>query len=199
LGYSNLHKGFKCLDVAKGRIYISRDVVFDETMFPFQKLNPNSGTHLRAEILLLPTTSQNHGLRDEFMDNSMTDMLVNHVATNPLHHGVASKIFLSPNGASFYSGDGLNGVEQGMAVQRGSGTEHGEDSLHLPVVDPKTDSRTAPVWTSTTVREHLSVDSKKIHVQHRVGQVRAHGGGGSPRNHVVAHPNIDPTPTGMGA
>jgi len=28
LGYSNLHKGFKCLDVKEGRVYISRDVVF---------------------------------------------------------------------------------------------------------------------------------------------------------------------------
>lgn len=30
LGYSSLHKGFKCLDISTGRIYISRDVVFDE-------------------------------------------------------------------------------------------------------------------------------------------------------------------------
>jgi histone deacetylase 1/2 len=33
LGYSNLHKGFKCLDVTAGRVYISRDVVFDENIF----------------------------------------------------------------------------------------------------------------------------------------------------------------------
>jgi hypothetical protein len=35
LGYSNMHKGFKCLDISTGRIYISRDVVFDEHVFPF--------------------------------------------------------------------------------------------------------------------------------------------------------------------
>jgi hypothetical protein len=28
MGYSNLHKGYKCLDVGNGRIYISRDVIF---------------------------------------------------------------------------------------------------------------------------------------------------------------------------
>jgi len=33
VGYSNLHKGFKCLDVSSGHIYISRDVVFDEASF----------------------------------------------------------------------------------------------------------------------------------------------------------------------
>jgi histone deacetylase 1/2 len=30
-----MHKGYKCLDKSTGRIYISRDVVFDETVFPF--------------------------------------------------------------------------------------------------------------------------------------------------------------------
>jgi hypothetical protein len=48
LGYSNLHKGFKCLDIAAGRVYISCDVVFDETFYPFSKLNPNAGTCLRS-------------------------------------------------------------------------------------------------------------------------------------------------------
>jgi hypothetical protein len=60
LGYSNMHKGFKCVDVAGGRVHISRDVVFDETVFPFSKLNPNVGVHLRSEILLLPFYSQTY-------------------------------------------------------------------------------------------------------------------------------------------
>jgi hypothetical protein len=57
LGYSNIHKGFKCLDVSTGRIYISRDVAFDESIFPFAKLHPNPGVRLRSEILLLPPSS----------------------------------------------------------------------------------------------------------------------------------------------
>jgi hypothetical protein len=50
-----MHKGFKCLDVADDRVYISHDIIFDETVFPFSKLNPNAGAHLRVEILLLST------------------------------------------------------------------------------------------------------------------------------------------------
>jgi histone deacetylase 1/2 len=30
IGYSTLHKGYKCLDPKEGRVYISRDVVFDD-------------------------------------------------------------------------------------------------------------------------------------------------------------------------
>ena len=37
LGYSPLHKGYKCLDRTSDRIYISRDVIFDETVFPYSQ------------------------------------------------------------------------------------------------------------------------------------------------------------------
>ena len=56
LGYSALHKGFKCLEPKTGRIYVSRDVVFDESVFPFSSLHPNAGARLRSEISLLPET-----------------------------------------------------------------------------------------------------------------------------------------------
>jgi hypothetical protein len=56
LGYSSSHKGYKCLDIATGRLYISRHVVFDKNVFPFSQLHPNAGAQLRAQILLLPPT-----------------------------------------------------------------------------------------------------------------------------------------------
>lgn len=59
LGSSNIHKGFKCLDIAEGRVYIFRDVIFDETVFPFADLHPNAGARLREEILLLPPDLEN--------------------------------------------------------------------------------------------------------------------------------------------
>jgi histone deacetylase 1/2 len=42
LGYSSLHKGYKCLHVPSNRVYISRDVIFDEHVFPFANL-PTDG------------------------------------------------------------------------------------------------------------------------------------------------------------
>ena len=56
-----MHKGFKCLDISTGRIYISHDVVFDEAVFRFSKLHPNAGASLRKEIILLPSSLRNPG------------------------------------------------------------------------------------------------------------------------------------------
>jgi hypothetical protein len=39
-------------------VYISRDVVFDEDVFPFLKLHPNAG-YIRAKISLLPPSLRN--------------------------------------------------------------------------------------------------------------------------------------------
>jgi hypothetical protein len=55
LGYSSQHKGFKCLDISEGRVYIFRDVVFDETIYHFAKLHHNAGARLRKDISLFPS------------------------------------------------------------------------------------------------------------------------------------------------
>jgi hypothetical protein len=46
-----------CLDVSSGRVYISRDVVFDENVFSFAAPHPNTGTRLKQDILLLPSST----------------------------------------------------------------------------------------------------------------------------------------------
>ena len=38
LGYASAHKGYICLDVSTSRLYISRDVLFHESSFPFQSI-----------------------------------------------------------------------------------------------------------------------------------------------------------------
>lgn len=40
-------------------VYVSRDVIFDEQVFPFSKLHPNAGALLRSQVLLLPPSLLN--------------------------------------------------------------------------------------------------------------------------------------------
>jgi hypothetical protein len=134
-------------------VHISRDVIFDETVYPFHKLNPNDGARLRAEILLLPSTSQNHGPGDEFMDGSMTDILVNYVATNPVCPAAASKK-LSQNNASLSSGGHLE--ELSTEAGRGSGAECEVDVLHESCADSNLDSHAASDQTSSEMRGYSS-------------------------------------------
>jgi hypothetical protein len=81
-----MHKGFKCLDVAGGHVYISRDIVFYETVHPLSKLNPNGGARLRSKILLLPAHSQPiHSLpthKVKILDSSSADVHITHVPAN---------------------------------------------------------------------------------------------------------------------
>jgi hypothetical protein len=56
---------------ASNKVYISRDVVFDETVFPFSEMHPNAGARLRQEILLLPQHLLNAG--DALHDPDVTN------------------------------------------------------------------------------------------------------------------------------
>jgi hypothetical protein len=70
LGYSNLHKDYKCLDVSSGHAYISHDIVFDESVFLFAELHPNAGAQYTSEVLLLPKPSPSQDNSDLSMDNA---------------------------------------------------------------------------------------------------------------------------------
>jgi hypothetical protein len=117
------------LDVAEGRIYISRDVVFDETDYPFIKLNPNAGARLRSEILLLPQQlkSPPTGQGDEFIDNSNIDVHLIHASTN----GSCSSEHVAKNSGENGAGNRLeSSLEDGVYVLDSSSHEQPLDTDH---------------------------------------------------------------------
>jgi hypothetical protein len=88
LGYSLLHRGYKCLHLPTGRLYISRDVVFLETLFPFFQKNssPSPVTSGKSTSLLGPSPIFSVQARS----------LTTASASTP-HHSRASTNITSPN------------------------------------------------------------------------------------------------------
>jgi hypothetical protein len=83
LGYSSMHKGYKCHHVPIGHvylsrdvIYLSRDVIFDEDMFPFAHNKPTLPEHI-TETTLLPTL--------HLAPHPASDQHTKHTILPPLH------------------------------------------------------------------------------------------------------------------
>jgi histone deacetylase 1/2 len=69
LGYSNTHKGYKCLSPT-GRVYISKDVLFNECRFPYK--------------ILFATSTQNSALSSPIKDVALSTLPINGQHKNTL-------------------------------------------------------------------------------------------------------------------
>ena len=97
LGYSLSHKGYKCM-AEDGRMYISKDVIFDELTFPFPRLfgEPDSvssttaavsSSHQTLTVLSIPPTGVTPPTLDnptpaEQVDNDSSPAISTSVGTN---------------------------------------------------------------------------------------------------------------------
>jgi hypothetical protein len=72
-----MHKGYKCLHVPTNRVYISRDVVFDEHVFPYatttQQTPSPISKHTLLPTLLPPTTTASDQHVDRTTEPTMHD------------------------------------------------------------------------------------------------------------------------------
>jgi len=94
LGYSLSHKGYKCM-AAHGRIYISKDVVFDEFSFPFLRLFAEPTLDSLTVVLASPqqfltvlsapstTATSATGVSHTHASQSASQVVVHQLATVP--------------------------------------------------------------------------------------------------------------------
>lgn len=97
-------------------VYISRDVIFDEHIFPFSKLHPNAGALLRSQILLLP---ENLAPSSSSSSSQHQVQVLDHLTNAPPDSHV--------NGASFRPNSRLFMQEIPAAVFQGAGVEPDAD------------------------------------------------------------------------
>jgi hypothetical protein len=93
IGYSEFHKGYKCLHIPTRRVYISRDVNFYENVFPFCKNSASisADTPIDASALLLPS------LAPSMSGQYNNDTIAISVGTNP-SSGPTDDSMLVPTG-----------------------------------------------------------------------------------------------------
>lgn len=127
-GFSNLHKGYKCLDVSTGRIYVSRDVIFYEEVFPFALLHDNAGARLRSEISLLPPLL----LNPSFLGEMHLHDHVQNIHTNATNTWSSS---LDVSSTGFRENSGENPVQNDISLpvlQTTPGARHEIDAAADP-------------------------------------------------------------------
>jgi hypothetical protein len=144
------------LDVTSGCVYIYRDVVFDENVFPFASLHPNAGRRLTQDILLLPSSNNacTHG-DTQFVDHMPLPVIL--VVTN-LAQDNAPYTAEKDHDFEDHNGENLseNGEEMSANSSNGASEENDVGS------GSEADSPTAPNSDGADPREDSPAPSQPV-------------------------------------
>jgi histone deacetylase 1/2 len=167
IGYSEHHKGYKCLDTTTGLIFISRDVVFDETCFPYSRkydvtLNPPNYNDLRSAIIhpgiCTNGTNDHHGpvqFRSVFFPVGSVLGRSNHDTEAQVDHASGDRVDRASH-ADSASGSSDTGHSSPAHERSGSAEsyqQHGNDSSTLAT--PSGSSTPADTPPASLDRHHM--------------------------------------------
>jgi hypothetical protein len=144
IGYSSAHKGYKCLDDTTGRVYISRDVVFDESIFHFveQALENPEDPQDSHHPVILPVlakhiqytenshiNSQHSGLFDPVLDND--NKATSHSVSNANEDIICDSVDPTGGNVVVSEGEAKNQVQgDGSESEQQNNEEHENAKLH---------------------------------------------------------------------
>jgi hypothetical protein len=143
--------------VSTGRVYISRDVVFDENIFPLVSLHPNAGRRLREEIMLLPETTSPSASNDRGVHTNDQYLHIVHVV-DPLQ--VTTKVSSSQNSGPDSAENSENSTSNNASVAA--------HSLILRLKSVQNLPRIPPLTSLVRILLHVAVETS-LHASRRRG------------------------------
>lgn len=185
IGYSNVHKGYKCLSFTC-RLYISRHVLFNETSFPFKtKFNLNSHPDSPSTFVntFLPIL-YNQPQASNYSPSSTPSLSFSHVPnTSPINQPLSSSSsspHLSPDPISTYIPPSINPI-----TPHTSSPDHSLPYQSNSTVTPST-SPTPMVTIPHTVHH------ENPHNTHTM-ITRAKNGIFKPKGYLTDYKQVEPT------
>jgi hypothetical protein len=159
-------------------VYISLDVVFDESVYPFSQLHPNAGAQLRKSFELLPDHLKN--LSPDFGNAHVLDQgLINANPANgvPSSSMDATGTILDSNGKEIQVPEHyfMRGSDSALPDNRGAGAE--ADSPRTAVTGPTAPSpRSVPDSGPPTRSAAKGASTQTAHAhQHRASDLSSTG------------------------
>uniref|UniRef100_A0A803PM38 Integrase catalytic domain-containing protein n=1 Tax=Cannabis sativa TaxID=3483 RepID=A0A803PM38_CANSA len=104
LGYSDKHKGYKCLS-STGRLYISRDVIFNEDEFPFKSGFLNTNKPETPVSVLVPFWTASSFVNSQSSSQNDFSSSIGNNQTDEVDHGTPTTSRVVPDLSTFQGND----------------------------------------------------------------------------------------------
>ena len=139
LGYSAFHHGYRCLSLASGKIYISRDVIFMEHIYPYKEQPSINNPDVQLTLGLLgssPTTT-NPTHTPQFLPSSIALSPVISTSPKQSHSSpISSPSLLEQDQSSPVSSEPHNSHHSSHSLSPATNSSNLSTTGHIPSTGP---------------------------------------------------------------
>ena len=156
LGYSAFHHGYRCLSLTSGRIYISRDVIFQENIYPFKdqpEIINQEINHSPSILGSFPTGQPSHPPTNlSSSASTSSEQLEKDQPSFTSDHGNAAPTFSKAHDSLPVASEDSN------SSPTSSSNDNQSDSSHIPSTDPLSPSNLDNSSSNSNIKTRRLLD-----------------------------------------
>uniref|UniRef100_A0A803NLP6 Integrase catalytic domain-containing protein n=1 Tax=Cannabis sativa TaxID=3483 RepID=A0A803NLP6_CANSA len=183
IGYSLNHKGYKCLDPS-GRLYISRDVIFDESTFPHQHLNSTTSQSHKQESGIsskIPISQCRYNVDLLFPTNATTDP-----PSFSITSASGDNVSVERDGDQNFQGTSTIAISRNLVpTMHAASPEPDSHSQSSAAIAPTPDTQSAPAPVPTAAASNNAPTAIIAHINSHSMQTRAKSGIKKPKVYLT--------------